>query len=293
MQLLIKTISFVAQDYIGLMKVLITGANGYLGARLMKDLSNYYEAYGTYHTKSISDKLLPLDVANKEEVTSIVNRIRPEMIVHASAIPNQNKADQDAELAKRVNVGGTMNVAEAANGVNASVIFISSNVALEPEKYGTYGITKFEAEKVIEKICKDYLILRPGLIIGQSPNTENDRFQNRLLNNILKKVPAIYDNVEKYEVTWAGQLCEVIIEAKKKNITAKTIPIVVDEYKTRYEIARDILQNFDVDVTPKEEQKPVESGWATTRTLRELNMKVYNYAEVIEKTVREIKDYLK
>ncbi|MCW6160452.1 MAG: sugar nucleotide-binding protein [Candidatus Micrarchaeales archaeon] len=274
------------------MKVLITGANGYVGARLMEDLSNYYETYGTYHTKNL-DKLLRLDVANKEEVISIVNRIRPEMIVHASAIPNQNKADQDVELAKRVNVVGTTNVAEAANGVGASVVFISSNVALAPERYGTYGITKFEAEKVIEKMCKDYLILRPGLIIGQSPNTENDRFQNRLLNNIVKKTPAIYDNVEKYEVTWAGQLCEVIVEAKKRNITSETIPIVVDEYKTRFEIARDILQNFNVDVTQKEEQKPVESGWATTRTLKELNLKVYGYTEVIEKTVEEIKDYLK
>jgi dTDP-4-dehydrorhamnose reductase len=275
------------------MKVLITGANGYLGARLMKDLSDYYDAYGTYHKTGPSNKLLQLDIANKQEVIYAVNKIKPDLIVHASAIPNEKKCEQDIALARSVNVDGTANIAEAANAINASVVFISSTAVLDPEKYGTYGKTKFEAERIIQKMCKNYLILRPGLIIGQSPNTENDRFHNRLLNNIVKKTPAVYDNVQKYEVTWAGQLGEVIIKAKKRNIIDKIIPVVIDDYKTRFEIARDILQKFNIKVASKEEETIVDSGWATAKTLKEMDLKVYNYTEIIGKTVGEIKEYLK
>ncbi len=275
------------------MKILITGANGYLGARLMKDLSNYYEVYGTYHKTSLSDKLLQLDVVNKQEVISVVNKIKPDLIVHASAIPNEKKCEQNIGLARSVNVDGTTNIAEAANAINASIVFISSTATLDPEKYGVYGKTKLEAEIIIQKMCKNYLILRPGLIIGQSPNTENDRFQNRILDNIVKKTPAIYDNVQKYEVTWAGQLSEVIIKAKTRNIIDKIIPVIIDDYKTRFEIARDILQEFNIKVAPKEEETIVDSGWAATKTLKDMDLKVYSYTEIIGKTVGEIKEYLK
>jgi dTDP-4-dehydrorhamnose reductase len=208
-------------------------------------------------------------------------------------MPNQYRCDQNAELAKSINVDGTRNVTEAANAANAQIILVSTTAVLAPEIYGLYGKTKLDAEEIVKSSSKGYLILRPGLIIGQSPNVENDRFQNRLLNNITKNAPAIYDNVEKYEVTWAGHVSEVIAQSIKKNINGQTIPILAGEYKTRFEIARDILQNFGVAVTPKDERESTEGIYETTAKLQELGLKVYRYPEIVEKTTSEIKEYLK
>lgn len=234
-----------------------------------------------------------MDVANESEVHAVVSDVKPDVIVHAAAIPNQLQCDQNVDLARKVNVGGTRNVALAAEEVGAKVVLISTNAVLVPKNYGTYGTTKLESEKVLQKLSQKYVILRPGLIIGQSPNSENDRFPNRLLNNIIKRVPAAYDDSERLEVTWVGHISEVIIKVEEKNIIAQTIPVIVDEYKTKFEIARDILSNFGVQVAPKEERKLAKGPYATIEKLQELGMPIYNYRTILDKTVQEIKVQLR
>lgn len=273
------------------MRILIDGANGYLGARIYEDLMNMgFEVYGTYHKVQLFPALLWLDITDRDAVDALLTKLKPHVVVHAAAIPTQRLADMDPKLAEKTNVGGTVRIAKAAERIGARVIFISSLAALEPATFGAYGTSKFEAEKTVQTICSNFAILRPGLIIGQSPNVENDRFQNRILNNIINKVPAIYDNRELFEVTWAGHVSEVVARCAKGNETnGRTIPIMVDGYKTRFEIARDILRSFGMSAVPDGERKPPEGAFGSEKELKSLGLPTHSYDEIIHRTVDEIR----
>jgi dTDP-4-dehydrorhamnose reductase len=273
------------------MKMLVTGANGYLGARLYTDLAKKFETYGTYHTSSLFPELIKLELANGVEVSSVIKRIAPDVIIHTAAIPTAQRAKENEELAFDINVNGTKRVVDAAIETSSKVILISTGAADTPNE--AYGITKKEAEKIVSSGKIEYLILRPSLIIGQSPNTTNDRFQNRLLKNIAGGVPARYENSALFRVTWIGQITEVIEEVIKSNITGETIPVLAEEKRTRFQIANDVLKEFNIECTPFLEQGEPTNFTTTTKKLEELHLKIYSYDEVIKKTVNEIKEYLK
>jgi FlaA1/EpsC-like NDP-sugar epimerase len=91
-----------------------------------------------------------------------------DIVVHAAAIKAVHHGDTDTRMYHRVNVMGTMNVAEACrlNGIEKAV-FISSDKALGPT---TYGITKalgerlWLAEQTIHNITK-FSCVRYGNVV--------------------------------------------------------------------------------------------------------------------------------
>ncbi|MDE1869421.1 MAG: sugar nucleotide-binding protein, partial [Candidatus Micrarchaeota archaeon] len=267
------------------MRFFVTGANGYLGARLYQDLKTHFETYGSYHKEPLFKELIKLDVSSEQEVVGAVDKVNPEIIVHAAAVPTPKAMSEDPEYARRVNVEGTKNILRAASRVGAKVIYISTNGAIKP--FDDYTRTKADSEKLVER-SKDYLIIRPALVLGGSPNTTNDRQQNRFIKNILGTKEPVYDNSTQLQVTWIGHISEVIELAAKRQVWGHTIPISAEDRKTRYEIARDVLGNFGVECAQTVD-KPggfLEQG---SEKLRELGFPVYDYGQVIEKTVAELR----
>lgn len=76
----------------------------------------------------------------------------------------------------------------------------------------------------------------------------------------------------------------------EKGITDQIIPIAVDELKSRYDFAKDILMPFGVAVSP------IDAGDTTPRfhedlnILTELGMSKYSYEDIIEQIVQEIRE---
>jgi dTDP-4-dehydrorhamnose reductase len=66
------------------MKLLILGANSYVGARLFFDLQYDFECSGTYHRNRLSRKFLKLDLTNKEDTLSLIGELKPDYIIHAA-----------------------------------------------------------------------------------------------------------------------------------------------------------------------------------------------------------------
>ena len=180
---------------------------------------------------------------------------------------------------------------EAANNVKAKIIFISS---LEVTNTGSlYGLTKIEGEKFVKRTNGGYVILRPSLIVGLSPNTTNDRPFNRILKNITEKTPAGYDISWKFRPTWLKHISEIIQVIIERNIQNEIITISVPEVKTRYDIAKDILTDFNINVLPEDKKSKTPLFSNDLNKLKELRLPVYTYNEMIEGIKKEVKDYLK
>ncbi|MBI2130102.1 sugar nucleotide-binding protein, partial [Candidatus Woesearchaeota archaeon] len=182
---------------------------------------------------------------------------------------------------------GTKNIVDAANAIKAKVIYISSVIVIVPQN--VYGRTKLAGEEYVKNTKYGFIILRPSLIIGLSPNTTNDRPFNRILQNIDEKTPAIYDNSWKFQPTWLGHISEVIQISLEKSITNEIIPIAVSELKSRFDIARNILSCFNISVKPKNENDKTPVITVTQDKLKQFGLPCYTYSEIISKSVNEIK----
>ena len=141
------------------MRVLVTGASGFVGAHLdplLRDVG--------HHVTTLSrdgDVDFRVDIADGDALARAVHTARPEGIIHLAAIAFVPDAEHDATGARKVNVVGTRNVLDAAQAMGAKVVFVSSGAVygdgshaqppfvedapLSPR--GVYAETKAEAEE--------------------------------------------------------------------------------------------------------------------------------------------------
>lgn len=271
------------------MKILITGASSYLGARLYLDLSKDFEVIGTYNSSKLNNDFMKLDVTNETEVNEIINKEKPDIIIHAAANASSKWCEGNPELAIKLNETSTKYIVNSANKTNAKVIYISSFAAFEPNNL--YAKTKYNSENIAKGTKAGWIILSPSLILGFSPNTVNDRPFNRLLKNLDEQVPAEYDTSWKFQPTYIGQISEVIKKVIEKDINHEIIPIAVSDLKSRYDTAKDILTPFGIEVKPFDAKDNSHSSKAEEiNKLNELRLPIYTYEEIIERIVSEIKN---
>ena len=275
-----------------MVKILITGASSYVGSKIYVDLKKKHDVIGTYEKNKLFPELISLDILNRDEVIRLTSKVKPSIIIHIAAIASSVFVKQNPELATKVNVDGTKNVVDAANLINAKVIFMSSfaAAAIRPT---TYAQSKIKGEELVKETRNGYVILRPSLVIGLSPNVTNDRLMNRVIDNITKKVPAIYDTSWKFQPTWLNQISEVIEKVIEKDIKNKIIHISLHELVTRYDLTRDILSKFNIKVVPKDDNDTTPTFEVKQDDLKELGIKSYSYNEMVDSIVKELKQYLK
>jgi len=148
------------------MKIIVTGDKGFIGSRVKKVLSENHEVYGLCRTDA--------DISDYMAVEKYMKSIAPDVVVHCAALGNVDKSEEDNELAYRVNVIGTANVATCCANLGVAMISSSSDQVYDyipggifheymdtlPNNY--YGFTKVEGEKLVKQIVPKHHILRLG-----------------------------------------------------------------------------------------------------------------------------------
>ncbi len=119
-----------------------------------------------------------LDVTDEAAVLGFIEAQRPEVVFHCAAWTAVDQAESKAELADRVNRGGTANVVAAADAAGARVVHFSTDYvfdgrAREPIQtdaplapISAYGRSKAEAEKAISSSDGAHLIVRTSWLYG-------------------------------------------------------------------------------------------------------------------------------
>ena len=98
------------------MRVLVTGADGFVGRHLVAHLieagDEVAEAVGPH--VAAAGSAIPLDIRDRTAVAALIDRTQPEAIYHLAAVAYGPDAGADPRGAFDVTVGGTINVLEAA-----------------------------------------------------------------------------------------------------------------------------------------------------------------------------------
>lgn len=112
-------------------RALITGIKGFTGYYLAQTLEAAgCEVFGFVHNQneeSVNDRLLTVDLCNREQVQSAIETVQPQIVAHLAGI--SFVAHGDVESMYRVNIIGTRNLLEALARLNStpSAVLLASS----------------------------------------------------------------------------------------------------------------------------------------------------------------------
>ena len=182
LKLILKCLSLGTNEYFSNMKIIITGANGFLGQHLTQFLVEK-----GHQTLALSrgPQRIPVgnffyqsvDLTEKSSLSPVFLSFKPDLVIHAAAMskPDECHLDQAACLLHNVTV--TALLLEASTTVGARFLYVSTDFIFGengphaetaiPNPLNFYGKSKLMAEELVRASGLAYHIIRPVFIYGK------------------------------------------------------------------------------------------------------------------------------
>jgi len=173
-------------------KILITGASGFIGGRLFKELKGT-GAVGIGYKVSEKDRaagILDIDLRDEKALKELFERVSPEVIYHFAALVVPKINEENPDLARQMHLDVTRNVLSNMNK-DAHIIFLSTDKVFDgseacpdeasmPRPTSLYGRLKAEAEEMVRKMAPRHHIFRLP-IVHSSGDPASTSFVDRSL----------------------------------------------------------------------------------------------------------------
>jgi len=155
------------------LKILITGASGQLGKELIRRLRG---------TDFLATSTKEMDITDPSATHDIISRYKPDVVIHGAAYTNVDGAEQNADLAYKINAIGTQNVAAACLKCNAKMVYISTDYVFDgalgrayqefdqPNPQNIYGKSKLAGEILAKHILNKLFVVRTSWLYGDGNN---------------------------------------------------------------------------------------------------------------------------
>jgi dTDP-4-dehydrorhamnose reductase len=152
-------------------RILVTGAAGQVGARVVDALRGQHEVLGAAHDE--------LDLADREQVEQVVAEFAPEAVVNAAAMTNVDGCERDPERAFAVNALGVRHLALASARRGAHVVHVSTDYVFDGEAsrpydewdavrpLSEYGRSKLGGEQELERHATSWATVRTSWVFGR------------------------------------------------------------------------------------------------------------------------------
>lgn len=225
------------------MKILITGANGMLAQAVKAKFQPGNELILTDSNE--------LDITDADAVRSYVDEAKPDLIINCAAYTAVDKAEEQAELAEKVNAIGPKNLALATKANNAALVHISTDYVFGGDKPTTevyseddpksptsvYGKTKLAGEQNIIENCDKYYIFRTAWLYGEGKNFVRTMLELAKGHDQIKVV-----NDQHGSPTYTEDLTDIIYQAVKQQLPYGVYNATNEGFTTWYDFAKTIFK---------------------------------------------------
>lgn len=157
------------------MKVLVTGIGGQLGHDVVRELEQRgQDVVGVGREE--------MDITDAEKVGEVIRACAPDAVIHCSAYTAVDRAEDEADQCRKVNVDGAKNIAEVCAELDCKMIYISTDFVFSGEgerpwetddaagPISVYGRTKYEGETEVKSRLDKFFIVRISWVFGKNGN---------------------------------------------------------------------------------------------------------------------------
>lgn len=182
--------------------VLITGASGHIGRYLLATAPADFTVVALAGRRPLPDGVrgARVDLADAGALTELLDRVRPEIIIHTAAIATVEDCEADRARALAVNVGATRMLAQWSSRRQARLLYTSTDLVFsgehgpyaadaEPAPLMHYGETKWRGELAVREMPGDSgCVVRCALNYGWGP-PGNPHYAEQLVSRLVRGEP--------------------------------------------------------------------------------------------------------
>jgi len=175
-------------------KILLTGASGFLGSRILTYYKENYQIFAPSHSE--------MDITTPDSVLQYFENHKPDSVIHCAAISDTGTCEKNPDLSFIVNVKGSENITKTSSLFGVKCVLCSSdqvycNSAYEHANlesdivtpYNVYGKHKLAAEQSCLALNADSVHLRLAWMYDSKIDMAAPRndFAKQLLRSINEK----------------------------------------------------------------------------------------------------------
>ncbi len=291
------------------MKILLTGANGLLGQKLVELIikkgeheliatargNNRLPIKGGYTYQSV-------DITNKKEVVSVIEQYKPDAVINTAAMTNVDQCELEKEAGWDANVNSVKYLVEACEANHCFLLHLSTDFIFDgtkgplteeeiPSPVNYYGEGKLAAEKLIINSSLKWAMARTVLVYGVVADMGRSNIilwvKNSLENGKAIKVV----NDQWRTPTLAEDLamgCYLIVQQQAKgifNISGKDMLTPYDmaiKVRDYFDLDGSLISRADSSTFSQPAKRPLKTGFIIEKARKELGYNPHSFNEGIE-----------
>lgn len=165
-------------------KILVTGANGLLGQKLIELLRNESSVEVTATARGANRlpftdgyEYRSMDITDEGNVLRVFDAVKPDVVLHTAAMTNVDQCEAEKEACWNQNVTAVEHIVKACGQQSAFLVHVSTDFIFDgldgpyaedatPNPISFYGWSKYAAEKVVSSSSIRWAIARTVLVYG-------------------------------------------------------------------------------------------------------------------------------
>jgi dTDP-4-dehydrorhamnose reductase len=286
--------------------ILVTGSNGLLGQKLTESVlvNNQFNLIATAKGENrfpIKDgySYAEMDITNADQVKGVIEKYKPNVIIHTAALTNVDVCEAEKELAFALNVTAVQTLVSLCKEFDIQLIHLSTdfvfdgangpydeNAKANPLSY--YGKTKLMGEEIVRNSKIKWAILRTIIVYGIVSDMSR--------SNIVLWVKAALEKGEAIKVIndqWrmptlvedlvSGCLLAVEHDAQGVyHISGKDmLSIAQIAYKVAdfWKLDQTLITEVNSATLNQKAKRPVKTGFILDKAMTELSYKPHSFEE--------------
>mgnify|MGYP005748811653 FL=1 len=290
------------------MKILVTGSNGLLGQKIIQGYKNK-EGIELIATARGENRMIDkagysfesMDITQADEVMDLIERIKPDAVIHAAAMTNVDACETDKENCKKVNVDAVEYLVRACEKVDAHLIHVSTDFIFNgmsgpydengiPDPLSYYGWSKLEAEKIVMNAKCRWTILRTVLVIGVTEGMSRSNIVLWVRDSLRRGERIRVVNDQWRTPTLAEDLAQgcMLAAIKEKegvyNISGEEVMSILDiAYRVadHFDLDKNLIDEVSSETLNQPAKRPPRTGFIITKAKEELGYEPHSFSESI------------
>ena len=287
-------------------KIIVTGSNGLLGQKVT-DLSIQdpeIELIATSvgpnrHNLKDGYTYEELDVLDLDRLNELVERYRPDSIIHTAAMTNVDACEAERAKCYALNVQSVKNLVDVCESKGIQFVHLSTDFIFdgengpyteeaEPNPLSYYGETKLESELILKNSSCRWAILRTIIVYG----VVNDMSRSNIVlwaKGALEKGESIHVVNDQWRMpTLAEDLAACCLLAVKKNASGvfnasgkdlMSILEIVERVADHYGLNKSLIKAISAESLNQVAKRPKKTGFILDKAILELGYSPHSFEE--------------
>lgn len=290
------------------MRVLVTGANGLLGQKLVNLLSQqsgvetHATGRGPNRNKEGNYTYHKVDLAEEGALYNLFQQEQPDAVIHTAAMTNVDACETDQEECWLQNVTVVEFIVRACEHFGVFLTHVSTDFIFDgedgpydeqasPNPLSYYGKSKLEAENVIQESSLKWAIARTILVYGTVHDMSRSNIVLWVKNSLEEGTPINLITDQNRMATLAEDLamgCWLMTKQKSQGIFNISGPDLMNPYEIALEVAdvfgldKSLISPTDGSKFTQPAKRPPKTGFNLDKAKTQLGYQPHSFREGLE-----------